>query len=83
MQPAFKELSQVADLGVNVAELDCTTHKAAAAQYGVRGYPTLKFFKDGVEIDYDSPDRTLTAMQLFVTGVCLFLHFYLILVALI
>lgn len=67
MQPAFQNLAS-SGTGVNVAELDCTVHKQGAARFQIRGYPTLKFFKDGIEIPYESGDRGLTAMQDFITG---------------
>jgi thioredoxin-like negative regulator of GroEL len=67
MQPDFRALAS-AGTDVNVAELDCTVHKQAAGHFQVRGYPTLKFFKDGIEIPYDATDRSLIAMKEFVTG---------------
>jgi protein disulfide-isomerase A1 len=32
--------------------VDATENKELATQFGVRGYPTLKFFKDGQVMDY-------------------------------
>ena len=35
-----------------VAKVDATAEKKLAEKYGVRGYPTVKFFKKGVATDY-------------------------------
>ena len=35
-----------------VAKIDATVEKDLAKKYGVRGYPTVKFFKKGVPSDY-------------------------------
>ena len=35
-----------------VAKVDATVEKKLAEKYGVRGYPTVKFFKKGVAMDY-------------------------------
>ena len=35
-----------------VAKVDATVEKNLATKYGVRGYPTVKFFKNGVAMDY-------------------------------
>ncbi|BFZ59479.1 hypothetical protein YB2330_000489 [Saitoella coloradoensis] len=45
------------DEHVVVAKLDATEHPAAAERYGVKGYPTLKFFPKGADktpVDYPS-----------------------------
>lgn len=49
-----------------MAKVDATEHKEAAGRFGVRGYPTIKFFPGGKKddssaIDYDGP-RTAGGM---------------------
>merc|ERR1712065_8297 len=45
--------------GVTVAEVDCPLpdSKPLCEKYGVRGYPTLKFFKDGTVYQYNRPRK--------------------------
>ena len=37
---------------VFIAKLDATEQKAAASEYSIQGFPTLKFFVNGQPIDY-------------------------------
>ena len=37
---------------IKLGKVDATVESAAAEKYEVRGYPTLKFFKDGVAMEY-------------------------------
>merc|ERR1712038_450336 len=51
---------------VKIAKLDCTTDREVCTQYGVRGFPTLKLFKDG-EIFHDySGARDQKALEKFI-----------------
>ena len=47
LAPTWDELASDASLGANIAKVDCTVEKDICTANGVRGYPTLLFFKDG------------------------------------
>ena len=46
MKPAWDQLSDEfkSSKTVVVADVDCTVHKDLCGKYGVRGYPTIKYF---------------------------------------
>jgi protein disulfide-isomerase A1 len=46
---------------VVIAKIDASTHTTAAGTHGVRGFPTLKLFSNGVAKDYEG-ERTSMAM---------------------
>jgi len=41
------------DLNVKLAKVDATEHKKIGEKYDVKGFPTLKFFKNGVVTEYN------------------------------
>ena len=57
----FLEYAQAAktllegNLKPKLAKVDATEHKELGARFGVRGYPTIKFFVDGEPSDYSGP----------------------------
>jgi protein disulfide-isomerase A1 len=49
--------------GAVLAKVDATENKDLAAKFGVKGYPTLKFFKNGVAQDYTGGRTADTIVQ--------------------
>ena len=52
-----KAATKMAEDGVTakLAKVDATVESALATKFGIRGYPTLKFFRSGKPIDYSGP----------------------------
>ncbi len=57
LKPKFTEAAAKVAGKYVLAKIDCTleTAKELCQEFGVRGYPTLKFFKKGVPQDYTGP----------------------------
>eukprot|EP00468_Gymnochlora_sp_CCMP2014_P010986 CAMPEP_0167756532 /NCGR_PEP_ID=MMETSP0110_2-20121227/9436_1 /TAXON_ID=629695 /ORGANISM="Gymnochlora sp., Strain CCMP2014" /LENGTH=353 /DNA_ID=CAMNT_0007642649 /DNA_START=119 /DNA_END=1183 /DNA_ORIENTATION=- len=55
---------------VNFGEIDCTKQGALKKKYDIKGYPTLKFFRDGKMRDYRSGRSVedLTSFAMSVSG---------------
>merc|ERR1711935_140495 len=51
---AAKQLEK-SESAVKLGKVDATIEKALGTKFGVRGYPTLKFFKSGKPQDYKGP----------------------------
>jgi len=53
LAPTWETLAkQLKSQEVNVAKVDATVETGTAGRYGIRGYPTIKFFWDGVVREY-------------------------------
>jgi protein disulfide-isomerase-like protein len=66
LAPIWDELPKQAGGLFNVAKVDCTQHGALCQQFGVRGYPTIKYFQDGSFAKDYSGQRTADAFVSFV-----------------
>jgi len=49
MKPAWDQLGDeyAGSSSVAVVDVDCTVHQGLCSKYGVSGYPTIKYWKDG------------------------------------
>lgn len=52
---------------VSIAKVDCTVHRRICTRFGVGGFPTLLFLKDGEYWKY-AQARTMDAFEAFVTS---------------
>lgn len=70
MKPAWDKLgAEYADSKtVLIGDVDCTIEKSLCSQYGVRGYPTIKYFTGATAADGDKYEggRTFDALKSFV-----------------
>merc|ERR1711915_407432 len=56
LAPEFeKAATQLKDSGIVLGSVDATVYGDLAQSHGVKGYPTLFFFKNGQKIDYSGP----------------------------
>ena len=66
MRPVYERLAGAeASSGVKTAEVDCTKTQLCS-QLGIRAYPTLWFYKDGVQISEFDGNPTFEALRRFV-----------------
>ena len=68
--PKFVQLAELtaAEIpDVVIAEVDCTIAKDVCQQEGVRGYPTLRFYKEGAFVEAYKGQREAAAMKDWIT----------------
>lgn len=68
LAPHWKKAATLLKGKVNVAAIDATAHNAHNSKYGVQGFPTIKFFKNGKSAPQDYKGaRTAEAIAEFAT----------------
>lgn len=50
---------------IRVVEIDCSSNQHTCNRYGVAGYPTIKFLKNGIQAEFTGGERTLSALLHF------------------
>jgi len=67
MKAAFQELEDEYQdsSSVTIGDVDCTVHQDLCSRFSVQGYPTLAYWKDGVQEKYNG-GRELDALRTFV-----------------
>lgn len=66
MKPAWEALgSEYEGSNVVIGDADCTQESALCGAHGVRGYPTIKYYVQGEEHDYQG-GRDLATLKKFV-----------------
>jgi len=68
MKPAWDQLGAAVNGGsdpVVIADVDCTVEKDLCQKYGVKGYPTVKYYQEDDGTDYKG-GRDFAALEKFV-----------------
>jgi len=59
LAPIYVEAANLlAQKNLHIAKLDATIHKKQAARFGITGFPSLKFIRNGVASDYHGARST-------------------------
>ena len=67
LAPAWEDLATALKGSVNVANVDATIHRSIGKRFGIKGFPTLKFFKDGKMYSYKG-GRDVGSLEAFARG---------------
>jgi len=63
LAPHYEEASDKLPEGVRLAEVDATEETALGERFGIRGYPTLKWFDNGADSEYEGGRTTDQIVQ--------------------
>lgn len=64
LHPTWEELAKELKGMINVARLDATANEYTASRFNIRGFPTIKFLRQGKMYDYNGA-RTVEALKEF------------------
>ena len=64
LAPEYEKAAQELKGKVPIAKVDCTAHNDVCTAHNVQGYPTIKYFEDGVPTDYNG-ERVSAAIVAF------------------
>ncbi|XP_022088900.1 thioredoxin domain-containing protein 5-like isoform X1 [Acanthaster planci] len=53
---------------ITISKIDCTAHRPVCVEHQVNGFPTLKFFKDGMVVDTYKKDRNHQSLKEYVSS---------------
>lgn len=62
---AAQHLSKI-ESSIKLGKVDATVESDLAEKFGIRGYPTLKFFKNGKPIDYSGISKLIEIKIVFI-----------------
>jgi len=65
LAPTYEQLATQLKGKVNVAKIDCTIERELGNRFGIRGYPTIKYLREGKLYEYTG-DRTVANFISFV-----------------
>jgi protein disulfide-isomerase-like protein len=66
LAPTWEKLGETYPEGVRITKVDCTVQKDACKEYGVRGYPTLKYFRNGILVEDYSGGRDFDSLKSYI-----------------
>jgi protein disulfide-isomerase A1 len=56
LEPEYKKAAgKLVEHGIRLANVNCVDHDKVCSDNGISGYPTLKIFKNGSEMEYAGP----------------------------
>jgi len=63
LAPHYETASEKVPDGIKLAEVDVTEEESLGSRFEIRGYPTLKFFRDGVAEEYSGGRTSETIVE--------------------
>lgn len=73
MAPEYASAAQhLSSIGseIKLGKVDATVESELAEKFGIRGYPTLKFFKKGKSVDYTGTSLNKLNLKIYLLNYC-------------